>query len=241
MSASNRRGEKLLYFPHIPKCGGTTIKRLINSAVGRANCLRVWNKDFGGDVSREEFVTLGKAVFETKKAIVGHLPLGRALSNEHLKRLHDNGELKTFTIVRDPIDRRISLYNYMRSWSGHPRHEKIKEVDPIEFILHPPWNFQSDYLRESKDEPVESILQRIAVFPIDGSELSIRRWLEIQIGQKLSPASKANVTSVKFPDLSHFKRSLLTSDQISFLKSKHDVDFCLFRKCKEDFQRSSQF
>jgi len=222
----------MLYFPHIPKCGGTTIKHLFYSAVGIDNCLKIWNRSFGADYNPDEFVELESGVFSSVKAIVGHLPFKQALKNRCIRTLYEKGIVQAVSVVRDPLDRVVSLFNYMRANKSHPGHSRVREFELEKFAFNQRANFQTAFLRAHDGESVESICSRMYVFPIEQSELRVRQWLEETISQRVNPVRKANITVDAFPDSTQVKSIELNPHQVSAFTQKHYQDYELYNLSK---------
>ncbi len=218
----------MLYFAHIPKCGGTTIKQLFYSAVGIENCIKVWDRNFGADFSETDFASLGADVLRGKKAIVGHLKFQQALQNKHLRTLHENGNLHTVSVVRHPLDRQMSLFNYVRAKKDHPGHLRVSKMGFEEFATNQQANFQLNFLRSHEGEPVASIFSRMSVYPIEHSEELVRRWLERMTNQRVKPMQKLNITSATYPDMVPYKSSDLKPSHVAAMRRKHNLDYELY-------------
>jgi len=130
----------MIYFPHIPKAGGTTLKRMFDRNLGAGKCIGIWDKRFGADFNADEFPSVDVSSIKEGLALYGHLNIRTALDNKHIAHLDENGELLIISAVRDPIDRIISLFNYMRVTEKHPSHKYILSLglDGFEKIIgHP--------------------------------------------------------------------------------------------------------
>lgn len=222
----------MMYFIHIPKCGGTTIKELFYSAIEVNRCLTVWDTRFGAMVKPDEFAGVSAEVLNFRKAIIGHLPFSTMLENKHARILYEQDKLKMVTIVRDPIDRIISLLNYVKANKNHPGHTRANQLDPFVFMFKHTENMQHKFLRVSETESIESICKRIAVFPLEDSEQGIRCWMEKATNLSIKPVEKANVTARQFPDSKPLLREELNPSQIAALEEKHFRDYELYEYSK---------
>jgi len=123
-----------LYFLHIPKAGGSTIRVKLRELFGEALCpALVW----------DDFYTRPEWREPRFAAYCGHfgsdLPsfLGRPLA--------------AFTLLRDPVARTVSHYHEIRRSPGHPLHGVAARLD-LWHYLHSPltvplvWNLQARYL-----------------------------------------------------------------------------------------------
>ena len=143
-SSSNKA--KLIYFPHIPKAGGETLKTFFNDVFSTKGSVRVWDPKFGADVSPDDFKKLDESQFEGKSAVVGHLPVAEFMKNDYCRRLYERNEVEILTSVRDPVERIISLYNYIRSKPAHPDNERHLNTKPSIFLRGQPGDFQTKFL-----------------------------------------------------------------------------------------------
>lgn len=225
----------MIYFPHIPKCGGTTVKELFYSVFGIDGCLKVWGKGFASDVEPDEFAAVEREFLYSKKAIVGHLSFKQLLRNEYAQELYMADKLKVITIVRDPIDRIISLFNYASAYSEHPNHDQIKEIQPLQYIMDEPANKQCKFLRLNEIETVDSISNRISIIPLNNSIEIVTSWIKTTTGMSARSIPRLNVTAESFPDFVPFKRSTLTAVQINLLKQKHREDYRLYETSQANY------
>lgn len=116
--------DEIIIFLHLPKCGGTTLNRLIE---WEYNPLRVFSID--PSFFQWSFSRLWKTpVSRLRKIEVfkGHMPFG----------LHERLEKPAtyITVLRDPVDRAISAYYYMRSRRLNPQHSMAMRYTLEEFV-----------------------------------------------------------------------------------------------------------
>ncbi|WP_413171246.1 sulfotransferase family 2 domain-containing protein [Anabaena azotica] len=114
--------EQIIIFLHIPKAGGTTINGIINQQY-RKNC----TFRFDGIENRYKLAELEQYQRSKLKLIRGHFAFG----------LHEflSCPAKYFTLLRNPVSRTISHYNYLCRSSSLPNHEKVKEMSLKNYIL----------------------------------------------------------------------------------------------------------
>lgn len=89
----------MIYFPHIPKAGGTTLKKKFYKAFGENNCLKVWN-GFASNAEVADFHQISD--LKQYSAIVGHLPVSIFLEKVTFDDLHttsENGDVISRNII----------------------------------------------------------------------------------------------------------------------------------------------
>ena len=101
----------VLVFTHIPKAAGSTMVAIIRSEFGERQILNRGRMKVG-----DWRLQLGK-LRPGIRAIVGHARYG----------VHREvpGPCRYFTILRDPVERAISLYSYIRGTPAHPRYAEV--------------------------------------------------------------------------------------------------------------------
>lgn len=98
-----------IVFIHIPKSGGTTLNEIIERQYQPQEVCSLYPSS--DSLSPEEQEELRNALSSKSRLIRGHLPFG-----EHL--LFDES-VRYFTVLREPIERTISHYYYVRAQSQY--------------------------------------------------------------------------------------------------------------------------
>jgi hypothetical protein len=124
-----------LYFFHIPKTAGMSVWKAIEAAYDPASVCPWWLWDQLIEIPREELT--GYSVFR------GHF---YGFLETYIERT-----LPKFTILRDPVERTISYYSYIRGLPEHPACEHARTLGLREFCLHSETrylmeNYQAGYL-----------------------------------------------------------------------------------------------
>jgi hypothetical protein len=128
--------EESIIFLHLPKTAGTTVNRLIE-----------W------EYRLSEMYSIDPVLFEWSAAHLRKLPPERLKKIRMFKGhlafgLHEvlPQPATYITVLRDPVDRVISAYYFMRSYKLHPFYWKLRRQK---------WTFE-DYVRNSRRDNVQS-------------------------------------------------------------------------------------
>jgi sulfotransferase famil protein len=114
---------KPTFFFHIPKCAGTSVWASLYDIYGTRHVYLANNRG-----RREEFASLPPAGRAAYSAVGGHAPL-----SYFRELLGDMGRYHKIVTLRDPVDRAISEYNYIRAQSAHPRHAEVSQQSLRQF------------------------------------------------------------------------------------------------------------
>ena len=112
----------VLIFVHIPKTAGGTLNSIIRR---KYDSDRVYRYEYG-DEARIDFENLPVEKKNELLAIYGHLYFG---IHKQLK-----GPCTYITILRNPIDRLISAYTFIRERPAHPNYPYAQELSFKEFV-----------------------------------------------------------------------------------------------------------
>jgi hypothetical protein len=230
----------MIYFPHIPKVGGQTLKRIFTINLEAKNCIAIYNKQFGADFTAEEFPSLAANVLDENLAVYGHLKIATAFKNKKMEELRKRGNLLILAAVRDPVDRIISLFNYIRVNEEHRRHYELIGLGLegfLQFCKNQPSNFQYDFLKKSDIDTVDSILDNNIVFSIFDSIKGFSSVLSLLSGLPEIEYKKANVTSDKHStNLTLYKRNDLPAYLLADIVKANHQDYELYEKSKSNFE-----
>lgn len=125
--------ERLLCFVHVPKAAGTSFKNVL---------WRVYGRSFWGYHKRlsdytPESVTPAQA--KNILALGGHFPYG--FHSAFGQELGPDGvfagrEVLYVSVVRNPVDRLLSYFRFVRSFPAHRLHDETKHMDCETFFNH---------------------------------------------------------------------------------------------------------
>ena len=104
----DEQAEETVIFLHLPKTAGTTLHRILDREYPGSAVFTI-GVDAHADI--EQFYELPEAELEQVQLLRGHMPFGL---HEHLPQA-----ARYFTMLRDPIERVISNYYYIRRSPEH--------------------------------------------------------------------------------------------------------------------------
>lgn len=109
---TNNNNKSTCVFSHVPKTGGTSVEYILAKNFLPAEVLHVNAPDL---LQLPEVISMKK---QMPKLLCGHHPM-----HGILYQLLKDQPVFHFTMLRDPIDRVISYYNYVKGKSDHPMHK----------------------------------------------------------------------------------------------------------------------
>jgi hypothetical protein len=227
------RSEEAVIFLHLPKTAGTTLNRLIE-----------W------EYPVFEMYSIDPVFFTWSAA---HL---RKLSPERLKKirmfkghmlygLHEAlPQPATYiTVLRDPVDRVISAYYFMRSYKLHPLYWKLRRTNcTLEDFVR---KFQRDNVqskiiggspydlpctREVVERAKDNLRQRFSIIGLSERFEESLALMKLRFGWKLSSYSSFNVTR------SRPKKHDLPPSTLEMIHEKNGLDMELYDVGKQIFE-----
>ncbi|MGQ0502019.1 MAG: glycosyltransferase family 2 protein [Panacagrimonas sp.] len=184
-----------ILFVHIPKTAGMSLYYALLNWAGTERSLRF---SHGSDQEREAFRQLSAEQVRSYRLITGHF--SAVLFGEKC-----GAEWNYISVVRDPVERFVSMYRYVTAWADHPEHRFVKGFSAREYFewlsRHHPFsrNTQSKMLTGTENLAVAR--QRLARYRLLGSLARLPEFvaeLEILTGSRLQFAvhneSKGSIT-----------------------------------------------
>lgn len=234
--------KNLVFVPHIQKTGLGKYYRGLIGHYGRDNVLLVGSTQTGCNVEATEFRRLN--CLDRYSLIIGHITVSEALANPIFLQLASNKKVRVVSIVRDPIDRLVSLYNFIRRWPMHPRHCQLQSVELNEFLLGFPSNIQSLFLDVNLRNGIfklnnDSIVS-MHIFPIEDSS---HKAFELMTGSRYtddgflnssrdSELSRHNPARLRL-DIPYAPRTSIRQDVLSEMSHRNSLDLLLYEFSKK--------
>lgn len=111
-----------LVFIHLPKTGGFALHAALARALPEDRVLRI------GDAAEQAAFRVMPPEAAARYALIsGHVTLGEALERAR-------PDARFVTLLRDPVARLVSAFNYMATWPDHPLHREFRDRGFAEFI-----------------------------------------------------------------------------------------------------------
>jgi hypothetical protein len=226
--ANVARQDRALIFLHLPKCGGTTLNRIIE---WEYDPLRVFSIDpilflwSYKKLNRWPAERLGRM-----QVFKGHMPFGIH------KRLPQNSTYISF--LRDPVERVISAYYFARNYVLHPLHAWISKLTLEQYVQQSPnHNVQCKYLSgrpfvgdyhagPCNEEMLEMAKQNLVkYFSLVGLTERFDEGLailKIIFGWEIAKYAKFNVTK------SRLKKHSLPASTVELIADRNRFDMALY-------------
>ena len=228
-----RGSEEAVIFLHLPKTAGTTLNRLIE-----------WEYPIS------EMYSIDPVLFEWSAA---HL---RKLSPDRLKKirmfkghmlfgLHEAlPQPATYiTVLRDPVDRVISAFYFMRSYKLHPLYWKMRrgnwtledfvrrsQRDSVQAKIIAGSDYEAPCTREVVDKAKHNLRHHFSVVGLSERFEESLALMKLRFGWKLSSYSSFNVTRAR-P-----KKHDLPKNTLDLIQHKNAFDIELYECGKAIFE-----
>lgn len=216
-----------LIFCHIPKTAGKSILGNIEKYIEKSRILKVYGN--GGAVSMKDFA--GFDLPNRWGVIAGHIPVMRLIQNRVL--MTETMPITLFASVRDPIDRMISLYNFVRTNPKHPDFDEAGKSDPVRYLMKIAANPMFNFLGVPAGSTTPN--WNIRIVPIGRVGETAAALTEVVIKGPVNKddfRERRNVTAMRQEGkkaLPMLMRDALPESIIGELNDKHRLDVALYQ------------
>jgi len=117
LAQNERTPDSPIIYIHLMKTGGSTLRTVLEREYGLDAVFTLYEKGQQQDICIDRYWEMSIENREKKRVFAGHLHFG----------LHEKleGPYNYLTMLRDPVERIISLYHYIRSMPNHGHHKRI--------------------------------------------------------------------------------------------------------------------
>jgi hypothetical protein len=116
--------ENKILFVHVPKTAGVALFKTLAEAVGQDKAIRFGS---GDKTDQDRYLAMPEDKLREFRLIAGHFILPFFMR----KPVQD---YKIVTLVRNPVDRELSVFFYIKTWNKHPMHNMMLNKDLYAYL-----------------------------------------------------------------------------------------------------------
>lgn len=221
--------EPVDFFIHVPKTAGTTMLRIIKDRYPRGSVESLYLMP-----PEEEAARIAKIGPKTR-IVTGHVDYGYS---RHFPR-----PFRAFAMLREPVERMISLFYFVRREPSHPDHQAVREgTITLEAMSREQVGMQARFIAGySPTEPVdldvllarakENLVQKIAVFGLTERFDETLLLFTKALGWKTRGYARMNVTRER-PS-----QNAIDPAQLAAIRRDSAIDTALYDFATELFEQ----
>lgn len=165
-----------IVFVHLPKTGGFALHAALERGLPAGSVLRI-----GDSTAQAAFRSMRPADVARYRLVSGHFTFEEALA------LAPPGA-RFATLLRDPVARLLSAFNYMSTWTEHPLHDSFRNRGFAEFIADSGRELAAEACRQltGRSTAAEAIPVLESCYGLVGTterltdvSLHLHRWLDL--------------------------------------------------------------
>lgn len=217
--------DERVIFLHIPKTGGMTMRQLLNHHYDQQHIFK-----YPARKPIQAIQALTTAERSDIECVYGHLRFG--------VHRHFPGSSTYITLLRDPLDRLLSMYYYVRSRPQNRLYDKVKHLSFAQFVTSPDPQIQTPLQnhqtrmisgRSQPDLQVakRNIRQHFAVVGITESFPESVFIMKKILGWRPVPYTKENVTKRR-P-----RKTPISQDLTAVVEKNNALDYQLYQHAKK--------
>lgn len=136
-----------LIFVHLPKTGGFALHAALERALPAGSVLRI-----GDSAAQQAFAAMRPGQVAPFSMVSGHFTFEEA-------KARARPGARFATVLRDPVARLVSAFNYMSTWEDHPLHASFRNRGFAEFIADSSQELAAEACRQltGRDTAAEAI------------------------------------------------------------------------------------
>ncbi|MGK7863314.1 hypothetical protein [Falsiroseomonas sp. E2-1-a4] len=136
-----------LIFVHLPKTGGFALHAALERALPAGSVLRI-----GDSAAQQEFAAMSPEQVAPYSMVSGHFTFEEAQARAR-------PGARFATLLRDPVARLLSAFNYMSTWQEHPLHASFRDRGFADFIADSSQELAAEACRQltGRDTAAEAI------------------------------------------------------------------------------------
>lgn len=208
-------------FHHLPKCGGTSINKILDSWFITVRDYRLGRTEIYPD-------KVNLDALRSAHCLSGHFELEGFYLHQRYPELFKSNRYKVFTFIRDPLEVQMSLYRYENK-AG------VSKVRNIEDHLKRRKNYLANLFPATLENYKEVINRYFFIGIIDYPQKSID-MLSAMIGKKSREIPWMNRTIQVTGEA--FGGNSLSQDVIDEFKSDNALDYLIYEYCIEKFNNT---